>query len=397
MYVAERIACTCRRKPRHSVPSGKFLKICDQSLDTTNFDLPLQIFSFVGKNLIHIRPIPADPVVSGLGTGVFSSQQTMFLSAFIPTVPGALFRSQFLSQTSNTTSPIRHTQRNDHVSTIRMQTWSDPAVTKEYFDFLSGVNQRELKSDCTSTIVGDGRIGNFLFSKGNGDDLVIRRGDSIPPDAPGPVYLCTRNDDLEEILLNCPEEKKEDLVFIQNGMLEQLLRRHGMTDNTKANLYFAIPKLGAKPIDGVTETNPEGLTAVCGKWEGSFLERIEKANLTCKVLKERDFRRSQLEKLIWICVFNLIGAVHGNVPMGEVAKMHEKEVTEMSIELAQMVRFTLTVGMLPNIEERLLAYGRVVKDFPTALKEFKWRNGFFYDYSLLAKKNKFDDPTPMHT
>lgn len=278
-----------------------------------------------------------------------------------------------------------------------MQTWSDPAVTQEYFDFLSNVNQRDLKKDCSSTIVGMGRIGNFLREQGLGDDLVIRRGQSIPEDAPGPVYLCTRNDDLEDIIENCPPSKREDLVFLQNGMLEKLLRKHDLTDNTKVNVYFAVSKMHADPIDGITETNPEGLTAVCGKWEGAFQERILKAGLTCKVLKERDFRRSQLEKLIWISVFNLIGAVHGNVPMGEVAAMHEKEVTELSVELAQMVRFTLTVGMLPNIEKRLLAYGRAVKDFPTALKEFKWRNGFFYQYSMLAKKNGFPDPTPMHT
>lgn len=280
---------------------------------------------------------------------------------------------------------------------IRMQTWSDPAVTQEYFDFLSGVNQREMRKDCTSTIVGAGRIGNFLREAGNGDDLVIRRGQPIPEDAPGPVYVCTRNDDLEEIIVNCPESKKEDLVFIQNGMLEKLLRRHDVSDNTKANLYFAISKMDETPIDGVTDLDPEGLTAVCGKWEGAFHERITNAGLSCKIIKERDFRRSQLEKLIWISVFNLLGAVHGNIAVGEVAKMHQSEVTEMSIELAQMVRFTLTVGMLPEIENRMLAYGRTVKDFPTALKEFKWRNGFFYDYSLLAKKNGFPDPTPMHT
>lgn len=280
---------------------------------------------------------------------------------------------------------------------IRMQTWSDPAVTREYFDYLNNENQREPKTDCASTIVGAGRIGNFLCEHGTGEDLVIRRGQKIPEDAPGPVYLCTRNDDLEEIIRSCPESKREDLVFMQNGMLEKLLRKYDMSENTKTNLYFAISKLDADPIDGITETNPEGLTAVCGKWEGAFQERILKAGLTCKILKERDFRRSQLEKLIWISVFNLIGAVHGNISMGEVAQMHEREVTEMSVELAQMIRFTLTVGMLPDIEKRLLAYGRKVKDFPTGLKEFKWRNGFFYDYSNLAKKNGFPDPSPMHS
>lgn len=278
-----------------------------------------------------------------------------------------------------------------------MQTWSDPAVTKEYFDFLSGVNQRVDTQDTTSTIVGEGRMGDFFRSQGDGTDLVIRRGQAIPPDAPGPVYVCTRNDDLEDIILNCPDEKKSDLVFIQNGMLERLLRNHDLGENTKANVYFAVSGIGEDPIDGKTETNPEGLTSVCGKWEGAVSERIQRAGLSCKIVKERDFRRGQLDKLIWICTFNLIGAVHGNINMGEVSDMHVREVTEMSNELAQMVRFTLTVGMMPDIEKRLLAYGRAVKDFPSGLKEFKWRNGFFYDYSQLAKRNGFPDPTPMHS
>lgn len=316
--------------------------------------------------------------------------------AFISVIVAPSSQSAFLNTGTNGLFVTRK-QRARCATGITMQTWSDPAVTQEYFDYLNNVNQRDMKKDCASTIVGHGRIGNFLRDSGNGDDLVIRRGQSIPEDAPGPVYVCTRNDDLEAVIESCPESKKEDLVFIQNGMLEKLLRRHDVSDNTKANLYFAISEMDEDPIDGITETDPKGLTAVCGKWEGAFYERITNAGLTCKISKERDFRRSQLEKLIWISVFNLLGAVHGNIPMGEVARMHVKEVTEMSVELAQMVRFTLTVGMLPEIEKRLLAYGRTVKDFPTGLKEFKWRNGFFYEYSLLAKKNGFPDPTPMHT
>lgn len=320
-------------------------------------------------------------------------------TAFATPVALSAHKTPFIKplRTHHPTATRRVSTRQRHVTPLHMQTWSDPAVTKEYIDFLSGVNQRELTVDCQSTILGYGRIGHFLQTLGGGNDLIIRRGEPIPPDAPGPVYVCTRNDDLEDIILKCPDEKREDLVFMQNGYLENLLRKYALNENTKANVYFAVNKFGAKPVDGITETNPEGLTSVCGKWEGAFRDRMEAAKLTCKIVKERDFRRGSLEKLIWISVFNLIGAVHGNISMGEVAKMHVKEVTEMSVELAQMVRFTLTVGMLPNIEDRLLAYGRAVKEFPTALKEFQWRNGFFYDYSNLAKKNNFPDPTPMHT
>lgn len=283
------------------------------------------------------------------------------------------------------------------VAAPSMQVWSDPAVTQEYFDYLEGRNQREPTGDCRSTIVGGGgRIGSLLSST-EMNDVVLSRGDPIPADAPGPIYVCTRNNDLDEVIASCPDERRDDLVFMQNGFLERYLRQRGVSDNTQANLYCAVAELGKKPVDGITEEAPEGLTRVCGKWEGAFTERLESKGLTCKVVKERDFRRSQLEKLIWISVFNLIGAVHGNITMGEVARMHTREVTEMSVELAQMVRFTLTVGMLPDIEKRLLAYARVVKDFPTGIKEFKWRNGFFYDYSLLARKKGFPDPSPMHT
>lgn len=324
----------------------------------------------------------------------------MFNPAFAPTVPLKYTRFEALSLRKPYQSSIpvqKGCPRSARLTNgLRMQAWSDPAVTQEYFDFLEGRNQRDLLSDCQSTIVGPGRIGSFLAENGM-NDLVLKRGEPIPPDAPGPVYVCTRNEDLMNVILSCPPEKKEDLVFLQNGFLERFLRQAQCDKNTKANLYFAITKMGGKPIDGITETDPEGLTTVCGKWEGAFSERLERAGLTCKVLKERDFRRSQMEKLIWISVFNLIGAVHGNITMGEVARFHVREATEMSEELSSMIRFTLTVGMLPKIGERLLAYARRVKDFPTALKEFKWRNGFFYDYSRLAIKNNLADPTPMHT
>ena len=43
--------------------------------------------------------------------------------------------------------------------------------------------------------------------------------------------------------------------------------------------------------------------------------------------------------------------------------------------------------------------------FPTSLKEFKWRNGWFYRYTLLSGtttnrngiKIEMPDPTPLHT
>ena len=50
-----------------------------------------------------------------------------------------------------------------------------------------------------------------------------------------------------------------------------------------------------------------------------------------------------------------------------------------------------------GLVDRLVAYGKSVSHFPTAVKELKWRNGFFYDISQKALKNGSDDPAPLHT
>ena len=52
-----------------------------------------------------------------------------------------------------------------------------------------------------------------------------------------------------------------DLLFIQNGNLQDWLSSQGLQNNTQALIYFAVAKMGDKPTDGITDTNPEGLTA----------------------------------------------------------------------------------------------------------------------------------------
>ena len=99
---------------------------------------------------------------------------------------------------------------------------------------------------------------------GSGGDLMVRRGDAFPADAPAgcPIFVCTRNDALDGIIEACPAERREDLVFMQNGMLQPYLDAKGLGDNTQALIYMAVAKLGDKPTDGVTDTDPEGLTDV---------------------------------------------------------------------------------------------------------------------------------------
>ena len=58
---------------------------------------------------------------------------------------------------------------------------------------------------------------------------------------------------------------REDLVFLQNGMLLPWLSKVGLSDNTQALLYMAVAKMGEEPTDGITDMAPEGLTSATGK------------------------------------------------------------------------------------------------------------------------------------
>lgn len=58
-----------------------------------------------------------------------------------------------------------------------------------------------------AVIVGSGRVGRALQEMGNGQDLVVKRGQSVPLDFVGPILVCTRNDDLDAVLQATPPSR----------------------------------------------------------------------------------------------------------------------------------------------------------------------------------------------
>lgn len=56
-------------------------------------------------------------------------------------------------------------------------------------------------------IVGGGRVGRALQDLGNGDDVLVKRGEPVPVDFAGPILVCTRNDDLEAVLEATPKSR----------------------------------------------------------------------------------------------------------------------------------------------------------------------------------------------
>uniref|UniRef100_A0A7N0THP5 Uncharacterized protein n=1 Tax=Kalanchoe fedtschenkoi TaxID=63787 RepID=A0A7N0THP5_KALFE len=248
-----------------------------------------------------------------------------------------------------------------------------------------------------AVIVGGGRVGRALQDMGTGQDVLVKRGQQVPLDFQGPILVCTRNDDLQDVLDNTPPSRWNDLVFFQNGMLEPWLESKGINDADQVLAYFAVAKLGEPPIDGKTDTNPEGLTAAYGKWASAVAARLEAGGLSCKVLDKEAFQKQMLEKLIWIASFMLVGARHPGATVGAVEKDFRSEVSSLIAELANAAAAEKGIVFEDSMEERLCAYSRAVAHFPTAVKEFKWRNGWFYSLSQKALAEGKPDPCPLHT
>lgn len=248
-----------------------------------------------------------------------------------------------------------------------------------------------------AVIVGGGRVGRALQDIGNGQDFLVKRGESVPLDFEGPILVCTRNDDLDAVLEATPPSRWNDLVFFQNGMLEPWFQSKGLGDANQVLAYFAISKLGESPVDGKTDTNPEGLTAAYGKWASAVAGRLHAGGLSCKVLDKEAFQKQMLEKLIWISAFMLVGARHPGATVGVVEKEYRSEVSSLIVELASAAAAEKGLAFEEAMEDRLCAYSRTVSHFPTAVKEFKWRNGWFYLLSEKAIAEGKPDPCPLHT
>ena len=251
-----------------------------------------------------------------------------------------------------------------------------------------------------SIIVGGGRIGSLLKELGTDADVVVKRGEPIPSEpSSGPIYVCTRNDVLADVVAVTPESRRKDLIFLQNGMLGDFIAEQGLpSSTTQCLLYLAVPSLGAPPIDGITSLNPEGLTAANGIWAEELAGRLSRGNLKCKLKHGDDFMAAALEKHIFICATNVIGQLNGGVNFGEVystkyAEQRNKLIDEMVAAGSKKVGVTLQ----PGTADRLAAYAASVADFPTGVKEFEWRNGWFYEISKKAMEAGEKDPMPFHT
>ncbi|KAI7736490.1 hypothetical protein M8C21_012095 [Ambrosia artemisiifolia] len=245
---------------------------------------------------------------------------------------------------------------------------------------------------------GDISLGKALKQMGTGQDLVLKTGEPVPVDFPGPILVCTKNDDLDAVLESTPQSRWSDLVFFQDGMLMPWFESKGLSDPNQVLPFFDVSRPGKPPVDGITDVTPEGLTTAFGKWAPAVASRLHAGGLSCKILEKQAFQNRMIERLLWISAFMLTGARVPGGTMGDVAS--ENHLYEVVMLMGEMAQATYEeTGLAPEVhfETRLLAYSKAVSHIPAVVEDFKWRNGWFYSISQKAIAQGKEDPMSLHT
>jgi len=274
-------------------------------------------------------------------------------------------------------------------------------------------------------IIGKGKLGQALVQWGGmgEDDLLLGRDDCIPTVLTVsngcalnmfPVYVCVPEWEVESVILGCPKEKRNDLVFMQSACLETLLKRYGLANKktTQCLPYFSISPFGL-PVEGrvqydVSKTDGEpkfaGQTVVCGTWRGAVAERLRKQDLHVEVMDYTYWRKQMLERLLFDSLFGLLACVHadsGEKTYGELAQNHWEEIDDMVWELSRAIANIMAVVLLTHVERRVrgLAEGPHWRDrkpqMPTC-REYPFRNGMLRSLSRSFTSRGFPSPMPTH-
>lgn len=254
----------------------------------------------------------------------------------------------------------------------------------------------------SAVIVGGGRMGRAIFAMGDGWDVLVGRLDPFPEDAPvGPIYMCTKNDDLKAAIAKVPTKRHEDMVFVQEGDLGPLLVEELAPGLPVTQVLFWGSR-SRNPVASVrTEFDLKGINCVGahGKWAEEVNVRMMTNRVGGQLRPEPGFTQCYWERNIWLAAYMLVGVLHGGCSVGTVVRELRQEVDALMMELATAVSAAHPHVLWDRgqICERLARFSERIPNRPSVLEDFKWRNGIFYEISLQAAAAGRPDPCPRHT
>jgi hypothetical protein len=226
-----------------------------------------------------------------------------------------------------------------------------------------------------------GRVGRGLRSLAEGAGAEVQPvcrelgWETIEAGGTGPILVCVNAGDLEAVIDGVPRERRPDLVFVQNGMLDTFLDGRGCARNTRGLLYFAVPSLGAA-------VQPGGASIFTGEHSEAIVHWFRLIGLEADVVDRMKFGNQMASKLIWNCTFGLLCDVYDE-PVDLVVERHRDDVGVLVSELIQISNRSIgTTLNASETTEHLCTYSASLQGYRATLKQWTWRNGWFVEAAM---------------
>jgi hypothetical protein len=229
-------------------------------------------------------------------------------------------------------------------------------------------------------VIGMGRVGQGIRRcaerNGVGINCIDRESgwEALVTEPDGSVLVTTNAGDLVEVVGRVPSSRLADLVFIQNGMIDPVLDRLGLSENTRGLLYFAVPRRGLDP-------QPGGDSIFAGLHADSMCNWFHSIELGANAVSGAEFQAEMMSKLIWNCVFGLLCDVH-QCSVGRLVEAHRSDIDALIGELARVSNTAVGTRLSKEqVSAALCAYSMSIPDYTGTLKQWIWRNGWFVEAS----------------
>jgi ketopantoate reductase len=197
-----------------------------------------------------------------------------------------------------------------------------------------------------------------------------------------PILVCTRNRDLDDVVASVHPSRHRDLVFVQNGMVQPWLQERGLGECTQGVLWVAVPRRGDPPVPG-------GTSVFHGPWAGAIARLLGEHGVAAAAVDSVAYQREVAVKLAWICIFGVLGSAT-KLRVGDLARDHAADVAALAQELHPLLAREPGLDLdAAQLVDRLQAYSARIPDFPSSMKEWRWRNGWQID---AARRHGVETP-----
>jgi len=193
--------------------------------------------------------------------------------------------------------------------------------------------------------------------------------------------VCTRNDDLADVVPRVPAHRRPDLVFVQNGGVRDWLDQQGLEGCGRGLLYFAVTeRFGA--------IQPGRTSVFTGPHAETLSVALSAFGASSEAVDDMRFRAVEFEKLLWLCLMGPLCTLTG-APVDEVARAEVARIDALCRELAPLAP---GVQLDPDaLSARIRDYSGSLPGYRASVKEWRWRNGWLIEASRVRQH-----PTPLH-